>query len=87
MLNAIFLMLLLSACASRTETVSTQVIIKLPPAGMLLPCYKPQIIGTWPEVTSEDIPKLKQALTQCDLQIEDYLKWRAKHEPKEETER
>jgi hypothetical protein len=53
---------------------------------MLVPCLKPQVEGTWPEVITEDIPKLKAALTQCDNQIEDYLKWRAQHEqPKRET--
>ncbi|WP_420919343.1 Rz1-like lysis system protein LysC [Vibrio metschnikovii] len=85
-LTAIFLMLLLSGCANRTETVSTQVIIKLPPAGMLVPCHKPSVQGTWPEVVSEDIPKLKNALTQCDTQIEDYLHWRAQHEQPTERE-
>ncbi|WP_194568479.1 hypothetical protein [Vibrio anguillarum] len=85
-LNAIFLVLLLTACASPTETVSTQVIVKLPPAGMLVPCHKPPIIGTWPEVVSEDIPKLKHALTECHSQIEDYLNWRAQHEQQTERE-
>jgi hypothetical protein len=53
---------------------------------MLVPCLKPKVKGTWPEVITEDIPKLKNALTQCDNQIEDYLKWRAQHEqPERET--
>ena len=79
---AISLPMLLSACASPIETVSTQVIVKLPPAGMLVPCYKPLVKGTWPEVITEDIPKLKVAVTACDKQIEDYLNWRAEHESK-----
>ena len=74
--------MLLSACVSPIETVSTQVVIKLPPAGMLVPCNKPQIKGTWPEVITEDIPTLKVTVTQCNQQIEDYLNWRAKHENK-----
>jgi len=52
----------------------------MPPAGLLVPCNKPQIKGTWPEVVSDDIPTLKSALTECDQQIEDYLHWRAEHE-------
>ncbi len=85
-MNATFLMLLLSGCANRIDdTQSTQVIVQLPPAGMLYPCNKPQVQGTWPKVVTEDIPRLKKALTECNQQIEDYLKWRAKHESKEET--
>ncbi|XAG86780.1 hypothetical protein MRM63_13730 [bacterium 19MO03SA05] len=52
-----------------------------------MPCHKPQVQGTWPEVVSEDIPKLKNALTQCDTQIEDYLHWRAQHEQPTEREK
>ncbi|MGL4193189.1 MAG: Rz1-like lysis system protein LysC [Vibrio sp.] len=85
-LNATFLMLLLSGCASRTEIVSTQVIWRLPPAGMLVPCNKPQVQGTWPAVVSEDIPRLKQALKECNQQIEDYLNWRAQREQPTERE-
>lgn len=85
-MNATFLMLLLSGCANRTETVSTQVIFRLPPAGMLVPCKKPSVLGTWPEVVSEDIPRLKQALKECNQQIEDYLNWRAQREQPTERE-
>lgn len=86
MFSVLSLILLLTACVSPTDTVATQVIVKLPPAGMLVPCLKPKVKGTWPEVITEDIPKLKNALTQCDNQIEDYLKWRAQHEqPERET--
>ncbi|MEZ8363721.1 hypothetical protein AB6C96_01075 [Vibrio cyclitrophicus] len=84
-LIALSLPMLLSACASPIETVSTQVIVKLPPAGMLVPCDKPAVKGTWPEVITEDIPKLKVAVTACDKQIEDYLNWRAEHESKKGT--
>jgi hypothetical protein len=55
------------------------VIVQLPPAGLLVPCRKPTVIGTWPNVVTQDIPKLKQALTECDQQIEDYLNWRDTH--------
>lgn len=85
-LNATFLMLLLSGCANRTETVSTQVIFRLPPAGMLVPCNKPSVQGTWPEVVSEDIPRIKQALKECNQQIEDYLNWRTQREQPTERE-
>jgi hypothetical protein len=71
--------MLLTACASPTETVATQVIVQLPPAGLLVPCHKPPVLGTWPEIVVNDIPKLKQALTECDQQIEDYLQWRDIH--------
>lgn len=85
MFSAISLPLLLTACATPTETVAMQVFMKLPPAGMLVPCSKPQVQGTWPEVVTDDIPKLKNALTECDNQIEDYLQWRAKHENKKRS--
>ncbi|ELN6872197.1 hypothetical protein R6G92_001253 [Vibrio cholerae] len=79
-------MLSLSGCANRTETVSTQVIFRLPPAGMIVPCAKPSVQGTWPEVVSEDIPRLKQALKECNQQIEDYLNWRTQREQPTERE-
>ncbi|MGL1301539.1 Rz1-like lysis system protein LysC [Vibrio parahaemolyticus] len=79
-LSAISLMMLLAACASPIEVVETKVVTKLPPAGLLVPCSKPRIKGTWPEVVTEDIPKLKAALTPCADQVTDYLNWRAKHE-------
>ncbi|MFA0607269.1 hypothetical protein [Vibrio amylolyticus] len=79
-LIALFLMMSLSACANRIETTATTVIVKLPPAGLIVSCYKPPVIGTWPEVVTEDIPKLKAALSECSQQSEDYLLWRAEHE-------
>lgn len=86
MFSVLSLALSLTACVSPTDTVATQVIVKLPPAGLLVPCLKPQVKGTWPEVVTEDIPKLKNALRECNNQIEDYLKWRAQHEqPERET--
>ncbi|ABQ18928.1 conserved hypothetical protein [Vibrio cholerae O395] len=42
--------------------------------------------GTWPEVVSEDIPRLKQALKECNQQIEDYLNWRTQREQPTERE-
>ncbi|WP_459186568.1 Rz1-like lysis system protein LysC, partial [Vibrio parahaemolyticus] len=42
--------MLLAACASPIEVVETKVVTKLPPAGLLVPCSKPRIKGTWPEV-------------------------------------
>tara|TARA_B100001059_G_C17783413_1_gene555642 strand:+ start:1060 stop:1272 length:213 start_codon:yes stop_codon:yes gene_type:complete len=61
--------------------VATQVVVKLPPAGLIVPCHKPEIQGTSPLITaSEDVPKLKAALSKCAQQAEDYLQWRAKHE-------
>ncbi|WP_420907208.1 Rz1-like lysis system protein LysC [Vibrio rotiferianus] len=79
-LIATFLLLLLSGCANRTEVTATEVEYRLPPAGMLLPCPKPFVNGTWPKALTEDIPKLKHALNECDSQITDYLNWRAEHE-------
>lgn len=73
-------MMLLTACASPIETTETQVIVKLPPAGLIVPCHKPSIKGTWPEVVTQDIPKLKAALKRCSDQATDYLHWRAEHE-------
>ncbi|MEZ9620188.1 hypothetical protein AB4237_01850 [Vibrio sp. 10N.261.55.F6] len=75
------LVMLLTGCANRTEWVATQVVVKLPPAGLIVSCHKPEIRGTSPLITaSEDVPKLKAALSQCAQQAEDYLQWRAKHE-------
>ncbi len=86
-MTATFLMLLLSGCANRIDdTQSTQVIVQLPPPGMLSPCNKPQVQGTWPEVVTDDIPRMKKALTECNQQIEDYLKWRAQREQPTERE-
>lgn len=79
-MNAASLMVLLSGCASPIKTVATEVIVKLPPAGLLAPCNKPVVQGTWPEVVTDDIPRMKSALAECNQQIEDYLTWRAKHE-------
>jgi hypothetical protein len=72
--------MLLSACAGRTDTTATRVIFRLPPAGMIVPCDKPSVIGTWPAVVTTDIPKLKHALGACAQQAEDYLSWRTAHE-------
>ncbi|MGF1876664.1 hypothetical protein L4D77_15205 [Photobacterium frigidiphilum] len=61
-------------------------IITLPPAGLIVPCYKPVLKATNPSVTaSEDVPNLKAALSQCARQADDYLKWRAKHEQQREN--
>lgn len=80
-ISALGLVMLLSGCASSTETAATQVIFKLPPAGLIVPCRKPDIIATNPKVTaSEDVPRLKAALSKCAEQTTDYLKWRAEHE-------
>ena len=49
--------MLLTGCANRTELVATQVVVKLPPAGLIVPCHKPEIQGTSPLITaSEDVP-------------------------------
>ncbi|MGY0597609.1 MULTISPECIES: Rz1-like lysis system protein LysC [Vibrio diabolicus subgroup] len=85
-LNVIFLLMLLTACASPIEPVRTELIIKLPPPGLIVPCDKPKVEGTWPEVVTEDIPKLKAALKPCAQQAIDYLNWRAKHEQPKESQ-
>ena len=74
------LALLLTACESRTKTTVTEVLVKLPPSGLIEPCYKPTVIGTWPEVVTDDIPNLKVALRECAKQPDEYFKWRAMHE-------
>ncbi|PMJ92862.1 hypothetical protein BCU12_06890 [Vibrio sp. 10N.261.55.A7] len=75
--------MLLSGCGSRIEPVETRVIVKLPPAGLIVPCEKPAVRGTWPEVVTEDIPKLKAALSECAEQPEQYFQWRAQHEARQ----
>lgn len=79
--GAIFLSPLLTSCASPTETQS-QIASEflLPPAGLVVPCNKPAVIGTWPEVVTDDIPKLKSALGECATQADEYLKWRKQRE-------
>ncbi|WP_295894129.1 hypothetical protein [uncultured Vibrio sp.] len=58
-------------------------IVQLPPAGLLVPCDKPTVLGTWPEVVTQDIPKLKVALSECAAQNEDYFQWRAQYEARQ----
>lgn len=73
------LALLLSGCTSRTETVvDTQYI--LPPAGLIVPCNKPQLTGITPEETAKEIPYLKSALSQCAAHADEYLEWRKQRE-------
>ncbi|KKA43445.1 hypothetical protein WN56_13740 [Salinivibrio sp. KP-1] len=72
-------MLSLSGCTSRTETVvDTQYI--LPPAGLIVPCHKPQLTGNTPAETAKEIPYLKSALSQCAAQADEYLEWRKQRE-------
>ncbi|EPF2927915.1 Rz1-like lysis system protein LysC [Vibrio navarrensis] len=74
---ALSLIPLLSSCASPTKPepiVVTEYI--LPPEGLIVPCYKPQVIGTWPQIVTQDIPRLKAALSECAAQADEYLKWR-----------
>ncbi|MPX91421.1 hypothetical protein EHW58_11655 [Salinivibrio sp. VYel1] len=72
-------MLSLSGCTSRTETVvDTQYI--LPPAGLIVPCQKPQLTGKTPAETAKEIPYLKSALSQCAAQADEYLEWRKQRE-------
>lgn len=86
-LSALSLPLLLSSCAHHTETVSTVSEPIFPPAGMIVPCEKPLIIGTWPEIITNDIPKLKRALSECASQTEEYLQWRTEREQTENNTR
>lgn len=70
------LVLSLSGCASPTEIVKTKVVKVLPPAGLIVPCFKPVLTGATPAATVEDVLKLKSALGQCAAQADEYLKWR-----------
>jgi len=54
--------------------------VQLPPAGLMVPCEKPNVKGTWPEIATEDIPRLKDALGRCADQTQDYLNWRAEQQ-------
>jgi hypothetical protein len=71
--------LLLTSCAADIETV-VQYEQVLPPSGLIVPCNKPAIIGSWPEVVTEDIPRLKSALSECAAQADEYLEWRTRKE-------
>ncbi|MPX98060.1 hypothetical protein EHW61_15605 [Salinivibrio sp. VYel6] len=78
--------MLLSGCAKTTET-EVRVVNKLPPAGLVVPCDKPAVNGTWPAVIVEDIPNLKAALSECAGQVEDYLNWREQQARNNQTEK
>lgn len=85
MWSATFLIVLLSGCSSRTDAIQTRVIVQLPPAGLIVPCEKPIVKGTWPEIVTEDFPRLKDALGQCADQTQEYLNWRAEQLAKQPT--
>nr|WP_243694182.1 hypothetical protein [Vibrio viridaestus] len=68
--------MLLSSCSLITDrhpVVTTEFL--LPPAGLIVPCQKPKVIGTWPSVITNDIPRLKSALGKCANQTQEYLDW------------
>ena len=70
------LILCLTGCANHTEIIKTEVVKVLPPSGLIVPCYKPLIVGKCPTETVEDLLRLKSALSQCSTQADDYLRWR-----------
>lgn len=68
--------MLLSGCSNPIE-YRTKVITSIPPAALVSPCYKPKVLGTTPAQTaSEDVPRLKAALSNCAAMVDEYLKWR-----------
>lgn len=73
------LALLLSGCTSRTETV-VDIQYILPPAGLIVPCDKPQLTGKTPAETAKEIPYLKSALSECAAHADEYLEWRKQRE-------
>ena len=78
-ISGLGLTMFLGGCANPTEPTAAELVMTLPPAGLIVPCYKPTVKATTPEVTaSEDVPKLKAALSECAGQVNDYLNWRSK---------
>ncbi|AWK84404.1 hypothetical protein BST98_17670 [Photobacterium damselae] len=67
----------LSGCTSPTKVIrQTDIIYILPPAGLIVPCYKPKITARTPAQLPEDVLKLKLALKECSQYVDDYLNWR-----------
>ncbi|SKC30697.1 hypothetical protein CZ809_00174 [Photobacterium piscicola] len=69
-------MILLSGCSSRIEPTRVDIIYLLPEPWLVTACNKPKLIGKTPaETISEDLPRLKNALSNCAKQVDDYLRW------------
>ena len=69
-------MILLSGCSSRIEPTRVDIIYLLPEPWLVTACNKPKLMGETPaETISEDLPRLKNALSNCAKQVDDYLRW------------
>ncbi|MGE6294209.1 Rz1-like lysis system protein LysC [Aeromonas media] len=70
-------MLALSACSSQPAppVVTTQVIKRLPPAGLVPHCPEPEFTGTTYGEAVRFIPTLQGALRRCQTQINTLNHW------------
>lgn len=76
-------MMLLIGCSSRIEPRRVDIIYLLPEPWLITACNKPKLMGETPaETISEDLPRLKNALSNCAKQVDDYLRWYEKQQHK-----
>ncbi|OBU17202.1 hypothetical protein CTM88_05085 [Photobacterium aquimaris] len=69
-------MLLLIGCSNRIEPTRVEIIKVLPEPWLITVCNKPKMTGKTPAQTiSEDLPRLRRALSHCAQQVDDYLQW------------
>ncbi len=69
-------MMLLSGCSNHIDPTHIEIITMLPEPWLITVCNKPKLMGKTPaETISEDLPRLKNALSECAQQVDDYLKW------------
>ena len=69
-------MMLLSGCSNHIEPVRIEMITVLPEPWLITACHKPKITGKTPAQTiAVDFPRLKNALSNCAQQVDDYLQW------------
>ncbi|WP_181316215.1 Rz1-like lysis system protein LysC [Photobacterium iliopiscarium] len=76
-------MMFLIGCSTRIEPARIEIIHLLPEPWLITACNKPQLVGKTPAQTiSEDLPRLKNALSNCAQQVDDYLRWYEKQNNK-----
>ncbi|OBU23823.1 hypothetical protein C0Z01_02880 [Photobacterium kishitanii] len=75
--------MLLIGCSNHIEPARVEIITMLPEPWLITACNKPKIIGRTPAQTiAEDLPRLKNALSNCAKQVDDYLQWYEKQKLK-----
>ncbi|MCP4956336.1 MAG: hypothetical protein GY919_12090 [Photobacterium aquimaris] len=75
--------MLLIGCSNRIEPTRVEIIKVLPEPWLITACNKPKMTGKTPVQTiAEDLPRLKNALSNCAKQVDDYLQWYEKQKTK-----